>query len=327
MKPRVFLTRRMPDAVMERLAAETQLRLHDADRPATPEELRAGAASCEALFCTIADRVDAALLDAAPGLRVVGNFGVGFNNIDVPAATARRIPVTNTPGVLTEATADLAFGLILATVRRFSEGEALVRAGRWTGWAPLQLLGGDVAGATLGLIGLGRIGLAVARRARAFDMQVVYWNRTRLSPDDEARTGVRYLEREAVLATADIVSLHVAYTADTHHLIDAAALARMKRSAVLINTARGAVVQEAALVDALRRGQIAGAGLDVYEHEPRLAPGLVDLPNCVLLPHLGSATQATRTRMGLMVVDNILAACAGRRPPHCVNPEVLAGSG
>ena len=309
---------------MARLAAETRLTAHEPDRPATPEELRAGAAASDALFCTIADRVDRALLEASPGLRVIANFGVGYNNVDVAAATARRIPVTNTPGVLTAATADLAFGLILAAVRRFGEGEALVRSGRWTGWAPLQLLGADLAGATLGLVGLERIGLAVARRALAFDMRVVYWNRTRLPADEEARLHVAYLERDALLAAADVVSLHVAYAAETHYLIDAAALGRMKRTAVLVNTARGPVVDEAALVEALRTGRIAAAGLDVYEHEPSLAPGLVDLPNCVLLPHLGSATHGTRTRMGMMVVDNILAACAGKRPPHCVNPEALA---
>ncbi len=324
MKPRVFLTRRMPEPVMARLAAETDLTAHLDDQPATREQLLAAVSGRDALFCTISERIDAEVMDAAPTLRAIANFGVGYNHIDIAAATTRRIPVTNTPGVLTAATADLTFGLILATVRRFSEGEALVRADRWTGWTPLQLLGGDLAGATLGLIGLGRIGQAVARRALAFDMRVLYWNRTRLEPGEELSLGLEYRERDALLAEADVISLHVAYTPETHHLINAASLARMKPAAVLINTARGPVVDEPALVEALRTQRIAAAGLDVYEHEPRLAPGLRELPNCVLLPHLGSATIGTRTRMGMMVVDNILAACAGRTPPNCVNPAVFA---
>jgi glyoxylate reductase len=324
MKPKVFLTRRMPPAVMERLAAETALAWNGAERAPTRDELLAGVRGCEALFCTIAERVDAEVLAAGTALKVVANFGVGHNHIDVAAATARRIPVTNTPGVLTAATADIAFGLLLAAARRFHEGEALVRAGRWHGWEPLQLLGADLAGATLGLVGFGRIGQAMARRAQSFDLRVIYWNRTRLPADEEARLGVEYRERDALLTEADFVSLHVAYTPATHHLIDAAAFARMKPTAILVNTARGAVVDEQALVHALRSRQIAAAGLDVYEREPALEAGLAALPNCILLPHLGSATVGTRTRMGMMVVDNILAACAGRRPPHCVNPEVLA---
>lgn len=325
MKPKVFLTRRLPPAVMARLAETTELRAH-ADRPATAAELAAGIAGCDALLCNITDRIDAAVLAAgAPTLRVVANFGVGFNNIDVAAATARKIPVTNTPGVLTDATADLAFALLLATARRLGEGERLVRARQWTGWEPLQMLGADVGGATLGLIGFGRIGRAMAKRARAFDLKLIYWNRTRLSPAEEAETGAVYRPKEDVLAEADFVSLHVAYTPDTHHLIDAAALARMKRTAILINTARGAVVDEAALAAALQNGTIGGAGLDVFEREPQLDPGLFGLENAVLVPHLGSATIGTRTKMGMIAVDNLLAVCGGQRPPNCVNPQVLAG--
>ncbi len=323
-KPRVFLTRILPPAVMERLAATTVLTVHPAARSPDPEEMIAGAREADALLSTILDRVDAAFFAACPKVKIVANFGVGFNHIDVTAATARRIPVTNTPGVLTDSTADLAFGLILATARRFSEGDHLVRSGAWPGWEPMQLLGTDVTGATLGLLGLGRIGQAVARRARAFNMRVLYWNRTRLSPGEEADLGVAYRSRDELLAEADIISLHVAYTPETHHLIDAAALARMKPGAILVNTARGLVVDEPALVEALRTRRLAAAGLDVFEHEPRLAPGLAELPNCVLLPHLGSSTIGTRTRMGMLAVDNLLAAWAGERPPHCVNPEVLS---
>jgi glyoxylate reductase len=311
---------------MSRLAETTDLRAHLADRPATAAELAAGVAGCDALLCNITDRIDAAVLEAgAPTLRVVANFGVGFNNIDVAAATARKLPVTNTPGVLTDATADLAFALLLATARRLGEGERLVRARQWTGWEPMQMLGADVSGATLGLIGFGRIGRALAKRARAFDLKLIYWNRTRLSPAEEAETGAVYRPKEDVLAAADFVSLHVAYTPDTHHLIDAAALARMKPTAILINTARGPVVDEAALAAALKNGTIGGAGLDVFEREPQLDPGLFGLENAVLVPHLGSATIGTRTKMGMIAVDNLLAVCGGQRPPNCVNPQVLAG--
>ncbi len=324
MKPKVFLTRRLPPAVMSRLATETELRVHAGDRAATAAELAAGVRGCDALLCNITDRIDAAVLDAGrPTLRVVANFGVGYNHIDIAAATARNLPVTNTPGVLTDATADLAFALLLASARRLGEGERQVRARQWTGWEPMQLLGADVTGATLGLLGFGRIGKAMARRARAFEMRLVYWNRTRLSPAEEAETGATYLPREEVLAQADFISLHVAYTPETHHLIDAAALARMQRTAILINTARGSVVDEAALVQALRSGTIAGAGLDVFEREPQLDPGLFDLENVVLAPHLGSATIGTRTKMGLIAVENLLAATSGQRPPNCVNPQVL----
>lgn len=314
MKPRVLLTRHLPPAVMARLQAETVLTVDDADRPWSPEALRTALSGHDALLCTLADKVDAALLDAAPGLRLVANFAVGYNNIDLAAARERGVVVTNTPDVLTDATADLAFGLLLAAARRFSEGEALVRGGQWGGWEPQQLLGGDVAGSTLGLIGLGRIGQAVAQRARGFDMKVLYWNRTRLEPAREAEMGLTYAERDTLLATSDHVSLHCAYTPDTHHLIDAGALARMKPTATLINTARGAIVDEAALVAALQGGQLAAAGLDVYEREPALHPGLRELPNVVLLPHLGSATTAVRTRMGQLCLDNILAVTNGQTP-------------
>lgn len=326
MKPKVFLTRRLPQAVMERLAAETDLAANLENRPLAKAGIIAGARGRDALLPNVADAIDDAVLGGCPGLKVVANFGVGFNNVDVAAATARRIAVTNTPGVLTHATADTAFGLILAAARRFSEGERLVRTRGWTGWEPLQLLGHDVSGATLGLIGFGRIGQAVARRAHAFDMRVIYHDLRRLDPADEAKYGVEFRERDALLAGADIISLHVAYTPATHHLIDDAAFARMKPTAVLVNTARGSVIDEQALVRALQQGRIAAAGLDVYEAEPRLDPALYDLPNCVLLPHLGSATIGTRTAMGMLAVDNLLAACAGRRPPNCVNPEIYGAA-
>jgi glyoxylate reductase len=275
----------------------------------------------EALLCNILDRVDGALLDACPGLKVVANFGVGFNNIDVAAATARRIPVTNTPGVLTDATADMTFALLLAVARRLGEGERIVRANKWDGWQPLQLLAADVTGATLGIIGFGRIGQAVAQRAKAFGMRVIYWNRSDVRESfgfDATRVSF-----EDVLRQSDFVSLHVAYNPETHHLLSEPQFALMKPTAFVINTSRGAVINEAALVRALHTKRIAGAALDVFEREPQLAPGLADLENVVLAPHLGSATIGTRTKMGMIAVDNLLAVCAGRRPLNCVNPEAL----
>lgn len=321
MKPRVFLTRQLPPAVMERLELETKLAWHREDRVATRAEVISGAKGCDAVLCTILDRVDAELLDACPGLKVVANFGVGFNNIDVTAATTRRIPVTNTPGVLTDATADITFALLLAVARRVGEGERIVRAQKWGGWEPLQLLGADVTGATLGIIGYGRIGQAVALRAHAFGMRVIYWNRSQGS--ESSGTKATRVGFEELLRQSDFVSLHVAYNSETHHLLNEPQFALMKPTAFVINTARGAVINEAALLRALQTKRIAGAALDVFEREPQIAPGLVELENVVLAPHLGSATIGTRTKMGMIAVENLLAACAGRRPPNCVNPEVL----
>jgi glyoxylate reductase len=321
MKPKVFLTRQLPPAVMERLARETELAWNREDRVATRAEVIAGLKGRDALLCTILDHVDAELLDVCPGLKVVANFGVGFNNIDVAAATVQKLPVTNTPGVLSDATADMTFALLLAVARRLGEGERIVRANKWEGWQPLQLLGADVTGATLGIIGFGRIGQAVARRARAFDMRVIYWNRSDApGPSDSNATRVSFDE---LLHQSDFVSLHVAYNSETHHLLDEPQFALMKPTAFVINTSRGPVINETALVRALQMRQIAGAGLDVFEREPQLAQGLAGLENVVLAPHLGSATIGTRTKMGMIAVDNLMAACEGRVPPNCVNPEVL----
>jgi glyoxylate reductase len=324
MKPTAYLTRRIPPAVIERLQRETDLLVNTLERAPTKAEIIAGLRGRDALLCNITDRIDAEILDACPRLKVVANFGVGFNNIDVAAATARKIPVTNTPGVLTDATADLSFGLLLASARRLGEGERLVRARQWTGWEPMQMLGADVTGTTLGLLGYGRIGQAMARRAQAFGMRVIYWNRTPLSSADEAKYGVLYHSKEDVLRQSDFLSLHVAYNSETHHLLGEAQLALMKRTAHVINTARGAVIDEKALVRALQSGAIAGAGLDVFEREPQLEPELYALENVVLAPHLGSATIGVRTKMGMIATDNLLAVCNGQRPPNCVNPEVLA---
>jgi glyoxylate reductase len=244
---------------------------------------------------------------------------VGFDNVDLAAAEARGIWVTNTPGVLTDATADLAFGLLLAAARRIPESERFLRAGRFDGWAPLLFRGADLFGATLGIVGLGRIGQAMARRARAFGMRIVYAGRRAVDAEVERALEARRVELDELLATSDFVSLHCPLTPETRHLIDAGALARMKKGAILINTARGPIVDEAALVDALRSGHLAGAGLDVFEREPAVHPGLLELENVVLTPHTGSATMGTRRRMAELVCENLERALAGEAPPHPVN--------
>ncbi|GBF75213.1 D-glycerate dehydrogenase [Paenibacillus sp. 598K] len=318
-KPKVLVTRQLPERVMAYLAEHAEVTCHEEDRGLSREELLAGIRGKDAVLCLLTDRIDAEVMDAEPGLQVIANYAVGYNNIDIEAATARGIVVTNTPDVLTAATADIAWALLMAVSRRLVEGDALVRSGGWKGWAPLQLIGGDVTGATLGLIGLGRIGQAMMRRAQGFEMEIVYWNRTRLSKAEEAELGVRYASLDEVLQAADYLSLHVAYTPQTHHLIGERELRLMKPTAYLINTARGAHIDEAALVRALREGWIAGAGLDVYEREPALEDGLAALDNVVLAPHLGSATLQTRERMGMMAARGILAAHQGERPKHVVN--------
>lgn len=307
---------------MARLRERTDATINPRDRALTRDELVAAVADVEGLLCMVTDRVDAELLDAAPRLKVVSNHAVGFDNVDVAAATERGVWVANSPDVLTEATADMALALLLAVSRRVVEGDALVRSGAWGGWGPLQLLGAGLSGATLGLVGLGRIGRAVVPRARAFGMRVLYWNRTRLTPPEEAALGVEYAPLPEVLGRSRFVSLHVASTPETRHLIDAAALDLIGKDGYLVNTARGDVVDEEALVRALEGGRIAGAALDVFEREPALAPGLAQCANAVLTPHLGSATVEARRAMGHLAVDNLLAVLEGRPPEHPVNPEV-----
>lgn len=285
----------------------------------TGEDLARSVRGFDAVLCMLHDPIDAAVLKAAEGCRVIANMAVGYNNIDVAEATQRGILVTNTPGVLTEATADLTWALILAVPRRVAEGDRVMRAGTFPGWGPNYMLGGDVTGRTLGLVGPGRIALAVAERALGFRMSLLYAGR-RESPGLDA-LGAKRVELDRLLAEADFVSLHVPLTAETTHLIDARALSLMKPTAYLINTSRGPVVDEAALVDALAERRIAGAGLDVYEREPVMHPGLAGLDNAVLLPHLGSATFETRGRMSRIAAENVIAALQGRRPPNLVNPE------
>lgn len=322
MRPKVLVTRKLPAEALEQLEKHCDLDLNEADRPLTRQELMRRIRDKDGILSMLTDRIDGELMDAGPNLKVISNYAVGFNNIDVKEATRRGIPVTNTPGVLTESTADLTWALIMDAARRVSEGDRATRAGRWPGWSPMWMLGRDVHGATLGIIGMGRIGRAVARRARGFDMRVIYFSRTRLPEEEERALRASYCPLQELLRQADFVSLHAPYSEATHHLIGPEELAMMKPTAYLINTARGPLVDEQALVRALREGQIAGAGLDVYEREPELAEGLAELDNVVLSPHLGSSTWQTRLQMARLAVDNLLAVLQGRRPPHLVNEAV-----
>jgi len=322
MRPKVLVTRELPREALERLGKHCDVDLNDEDRPLTREELMRRIRDKDGILSMLTDQVDGELMDAAPGLKVISNYAVGFNNIDVKEATRRGIAVTNTPGVLTESTADLTWALIMDVARRVTEGDRVTRAGRWPGWSPMWMLGQDVHGATLGIVGMGRIGKAVARRARGFDMQVIYYSRTRLPEEEERALRVSYRPFPELLRQADFISLHVPYSEETHHLIGPAELAMMKPTAYLINTSRGPLIDEQALVRALRESQIAGAGLDVYEHEPELTEGLAELDHVVLSPHLGSSTWGTRLRMAKVAVENLLATLQGKRPPHLVNEEV-----
>jgi glyoxylate reductase len=279
------------------------------------------------IYCLLTDTIDARLLEACaagtPPLKLVANMAVGYNNIDVKAATRLGIAVTNTPGVLSETTADLAFGLLLATARRIPEAERYLRAGKFTNWGPLLLCGIDVHHATLGILGAGRIGKMMAKRASGFDMKVLYYNRHRLPPEEEAQYFMTYTPLDDLLQQADFVSIHTPYTPETHHLIGLRELRMMKPTAILINTARGPIVDEQALVAALSSGTVAGAGLDVFEHEPAVTPELLSMEQVVLLPHIGSASLKTRTLMATMASENIVAHVRGLRPPYLVNAEVL----
>ena len=287
---------------------------------AGPAGWEAELAEAEALISLLTVRVDARLLDRAPRLRVVANAVVGYDNVDVAECAGRGITVTNTPDVLTDATADLTLALMLATVRRLPQAERSLRAGEFRGWGFWDYLGGEVSGATLGILGMGRIGRAVARRAVAFGMRVIYDSRTPLSPALEAELGVVRVPRPELLSTCEILSLHAPATLETRHMIDEAALRAMKPGSYLVNTSRGALIDEAALARALRDGHLAGAGLDVYEREPEIHPDLLEMDNVVLLPHIGSATRATRERMACLAAENVRAVLTGRPPPTPVRP-------
>jgi len=312
MAPVIFVTRVLPDPGVDLLRAEGfDVRTHQEDRPLSREELLAGVRDADALLCMLSDRIDSELLDAAPSLRVVSNFAVGFDNIDVTAARQRGIEVTTTPGVLTDATADLAWSLLLAASRCLGSGERLVRSREWTGWAPTQLLGQPLRGQTLGIVGMGAIGQAVALRAQGFGMKVLYFNRKRVTAEIEERLCAEFVSFDELLSRSDFISLHAPLNEQSRHLFDARAFARMKRSAVIVNTARGALIDEEELVRVLREGEIFAAGLDVFEFEPKLTEGLYSLENVVLAPHIGSASTQARGDMVRLCSENIIAVLAG----------------
>ena len=315
MAARIVVTRRIPDPAIELLEGAGDVWVSPHDRPLSADELHSAVAGADAAVTLLHDRVDDAFLDAAgPALRIVANVAVGYDNVDVEACARRGVVVSNTPGVLTEATADIAFALILMSTRRLGEGERLIRARtRWS-WSMFFMLGTGLQGKTLGIVGLGKIGQATARRARAFGMEIVYAGRRRAAEDVEAELSARFLPLDELLTTADVVTLHCPLSAETRHLIDATALARMQPSSHLVNTTRGPVVDEAALAEALRARAIAGAGLDVFEREPEVHPDLLELENVVLIPHLGSATIETRTAMGVLAAENVVAVLGGSAP-------------
>lgn len=320
----VSITRQIPEEGITLLKNSClTVEMNPYDRSLTYDELLQQVEGRDAILTMLSDRLDARLINDAKNLKVIANYAVGYDNIDVKAATAKGIVVTNTPGVLTDSTADMAWALLFSVTRRIVEGDKLTRAGKFTGWAPMMLLGGDLIGKTLGIVGAGRIGTAMAMRSRGWDMRVLYTTRSSRNPILEENLHAKRVDLETLLKESDFISIHAPLSEKTRHLIGAKKLSLMKRTAYLINTGRGAVIDEVALISALRNKRIAGAGLDVYEEEPKLKPGLAELDNVVLAPHLGSATVETRTKMSLMAAENIIAVLNGQKPPNCVNPEVL----
>ncbi len=321
-KPKVLVSRKIPEPAIELLAAHCDLDFNREDRPLPHPELISRVRDCQGLVCLLLDKIDEELLSAATQLKVVSNVAVGFDNINLPAATRRKVLVTNTPEVLTDTTADFAFALLMAAARRVVEADRFVREGKFKEWGIDLFLGQDVHHATLGVLGMGRIGQGVARRARGFQMRVIYHDEIRARPEVEKELGLEFLDRDRVLREADFVSLHVPLLPSTRHLIGARALGLMKKTAILVNNSRGPVIDEAALVEALKAGRIAGAGLDVFEFEPQVHPELLKLDNVVLAPHIASASVATRTRMAVMAAENCLAGLRGETPSNLVNREL-----
>lgn len=321
MKPRVLVTREVFDDVLEYLSQYFEVQSNQADTPMDAETLAAALSDKHGAVITLTDRVDGKLLAGCPDLKAVCNVAVGFNNIDIEACSRAGVLATNTPGVLDDSTADFTWALILATSRRVVEADAHLRAGHWKGWHLKQFLGADVHHATLGILGFGRIGRKVAQRASGFEMKVIYHSTRQADPDVERACNATFVSKDALLAQADILSLHVPYAPSTHHLIGGPELARMKPGAILINAARGGVVDDAALVEALKDGRLAGAGLDVFENEPALNPALVGMKNVVLTPHIASSSAATRHAMAMLAARNLVAALTTGKPPNLLNPK------
>lgn len=323
MKPRILVSRHVFPEAIDILEPVADIQYHDSSTGLSPEDLRAAIVGKQAVVCQLTDRIDAAFMDSGSDLKVISNVAVGFDNVDVPAATERGIVVTNTPGVLTDTTADLAFSLMVSAARRICEADRFLRAGRWQQWEIDMMTGHDIYGHTLGIYGLGRIGQGMARRASGFDMRVLYHDTVRATAEQEEEWGIEYVDRETLFRESDFLTIHVPLTEQTRHAVGKDEFALMKRNAVLVNTSRGPVVDEKALADALEQGEIASAGLDVFEHEPVVEPKLLALENIVLVPHIGSASIKTRTRMCTMAAQNAVAVLSGQRPPNPVNPEVL----
>jgi gluconate 2-dehydrogenase len=321
MKPKILVTREVFDETLAFLAQHCDVESNQQDAPFSPETLAQKIADKDGVVCCLTDRVDAKLIERCARLKVVSNIAVGYNNIDIAACTVRGVLATNTPGVLDDSTADLAWALMLGAARRVTELERRVRAGEWKGWRLKQWLGVDVHHATLGIFGMGRIGQAIARRAAGFEMKVLYHNRTRVAPDIERRCNAAHATKEELLAQSDFVVLQVPYSPVTHHLIGAPELKLMKPTAILVNSTRGGVVDDVALIVALRDGTLRAAGMDVFENEPHFNPGFLELDNVVLMPHIGSSTEATRRAMAMTAAKNLVAALTGGTPPNLVNPE------
>ncbi|HHF55758.1 MAG TPA: D-glycerate dehydrogenase [Thermoplasmatales archaeon] len=316
---KIFITRRLPEEGLKMLD-EHEVEIFEGDAPPSKQEIIEGTRGKDALICLLTDKIDSEVMNASSNLKIIANYAAGYDNIDIDEATKRGIFVTNTPGVLTETVADLAWALILAAARRIVEGDKFMREGKFKGWAPMLLLGSDVYGKTLGIVGAGRIGQAVAKRAKGFNMRILYYSRKR-KENFEKECNAEYVDLETLLREADFVSLHTPLTPETYHMIGEKELKMMKSSAYLINTGRGKCVDEKALVKALKEGWIRGAALDVFENEPEIEPELKELENVVLTPHIGSASYETRSRMAVMVAENVLAALKGEIPPNCINPE------
>ncbi|WP_044617186.1 2-hydroxyacid dehydrogenase [Gynuella sunshinyii] len=318
----VYVTRCIPQVGIDLLSQHFHVRSNQQPRKLTRQELLDGIKGVDGVLTSGTDKIDAELMDLNPGIRCFSNYAVGFDNMDVAAATQRRVLCTNTPDVLNDSTAEMAWALLMAVARRVVESDRIMRTRQWTGWEPQEFLGGDITGKTLGIIGAGRIGTSIAMKSRGFDMQILYSGR-RNNSELDAKLNARFVDMDTLLQSSDFVSLSVALNAQTYHLIGARELALMKPTAYLINTARGPVVDEAALVQALKSKQIAGAGLDVYEFEPDMVEGLELLENTVLTTHIGSATYATRNAMAVKAATNLIAALKGEMPPDCLNPQVF----
>lgn len=322
-KFKVYVTRLIPEAGLALLRERFDVAVNPDDRPLTRSELLTNIAEADGVLCLLTDKIDAEVFNTAKKARGFANYAVGYDNMDVAEATKRKIPLSNTPDVLTNATAEMAWALLFSAARRVVESDRIMRSGAWKGWGPLQFIGQDVTGATLGIIGAGRIGRAFAMKSRGFDMNVVYTDEYPCTELEE-KLGARKVNLEELLSTSDFISIHVPLMPSTRHLIDEKALRMMKPTAVLINTSRGPVIDENALVKALKEGIIAAAGLDVYENEPKAAEGLAELPNVVMTPHTASATFDSRNGMAVKAATNLIAMIEGRRPPDCINPQIYS---